>query len=378
MTHATFSSQSQRLLAVLLCATAAACSGPDATHDADGTPDAPPSELRGEVDAITPDAAHDALPDAAAYPLDDTLRVNHLQARGTHNSYHVRPNKPQVPPDWDYTMAPLDVQFGEQGVRHVELDLHWLAEGGFGVYHVAPLDQGSTCGTLDACLGLVRAWSDANPAHHLISIMLEPKDDFETRKLDEHYDELEAVIVATLGREKLLTPDDVRGGHATLREALEADGWPTLGATRGRVMIVLNDEGHAREVYLAGDPTLAGRLLFARGGQGEPFGAFLEYGNPVGDEAQIVAAVEAGYLVRTSAVGAADPGDEAAEAVAAALRSGAHWIASDFPAPAAGHDVWLDLPGGTPSLCNPQSAPAGCTASDIERGLNGGRGLRAR
>ena len=301
-----------------------------------------------------------------AYPLDDTLRVNQLQARGTHNSYHVRPDFQSVAPEWDYTLAPLDVQLGAEGVRHLELDLHWLATGGFGVYHLPALDMGSTCGTLDACLALVRTWSAENPGHHLVSIMLEPKDDVDTAKITDHFADLEAALVAGLGRDRLLTPDDVRGTHASLREALEADGWPTLGATRGRVMIVLNDEGAARDAYLAGDPSLAGRVLFVRGGMGQPYGAFLEYGSPVAHEAEIAAGVQAGYLVRTTAVSAGDDDDEARPELEAALRSGAHWIASDFPAPVEGHGTWLEIPGGTPSRCNPLTAAEGCTSADIE------------
>lgn len=53
--------------------------------------------MQGGGDANEPDAGHDA----AAYPLDDTLRVNHLQARGNHNSYHVRPDWQNVVEDWE-------------------------------------------------------------------------------------------------------------------------------------------------------------------------------------------------------------------------------------------------------------------------------------
>src|SRR5690606_9018207 len=57
------------------------------------------------------------------HPLDEVLRIHHLQAKGTHNSYHIAP--PRAPGVWDYTHAPLDVQLGAQGVRKVELDLYF-------------------------------------------------------------------------------------------------------------------------------------------------------------------------------------------------------------------------------------------------------------
>ena len=34
----------------------------------------------------------------------------------------------------------------------------------------------------------------------------------------------------------VLTPDDVRGHHATLPEAITQDGWPTLDSARGQVI----------------------------------------------------------------------------------------------------------------------------------------------
>ena len=48
------------------------------------------------------------------YPLDDVLRINHIQSKGTHNSYHVRPPaavSPQAP--WLSTIG------GASGARRV-------------------------------------------------------------------------------------------------------------------------------------------------------------------------------------------------------------------------------------------------------------------
>ena len=56
-----------------------------------------------------------------SYPLDDLLRVNELQAVGTHNSYHLRTEGVDRP-EWDYDHLPLDQQADAQGVRQFELD----------------------------------------------------------------------------------------------------------------------------------------------------------------------------------------------------------------------------------------------------------------
>jgi hypothetical protein len=56
-------------------------------------------------------------------PLDGVLRVSHVQAKATHNSYHLMPKDPI--PDWRYEHLPLGEQLAKQGVRGVELDIHW-------------------------------------------------------------------------------------------------------------------------------------------------------------------------------------------------------------------------------------------------------------
>ena len=58
-----------------------------------------------------------------AYPRDDTLRLNQLQALGTHNSYHLLEGV-AIDPELDFEHAPLDVQLGAQGVRQFEPDAH--------------------------------------------------------------------------------------------------------------------------------------------------------------------------------------------------------------------------------------------------------------
>src|SRR5262245_49967547 len=58
------------------------------------------------------------------YPMDDVLRLNHLQAKGTHNSYHIAPGSDLIP-QLEYTHAPLEAQLSNQGVRQIELDVRY-------------------------------------------------------------------------------------------------------------------------------------------------------------------------------------------------------------------------------------------------------------
>ncbi len=303
-----------------------------------------------------------------SYPLDDVLRVNHIQIKGTHNSYH-RKMGATVIPQWNYQFDPLNTQLQDQGVRQIELDVHYKPgkpKATWEVFHVPFVDSKSNCKTLAICLGLVKTWSDSHPGHHLLFILIEPKDDLDFEKISGHYDELDAALLAVFPKDRVLRPDDVRGKHATLRKALETDGWPTLGKTRNKAMFLMLNSGEHRKNYLKGHPNLEDRVIFMRDGKGEPTGAVLEMGGPEGDHSKIQAAVKAGYLVRTKAD---DPNaSDAANAkrAKAALSSGAHLISSDFPAKVAGSNYIFSVPAGTPSGCNPVSAPKSCTSKAVE------------
>src|SRR5690606_5928561 len=68
-----------------------------------GPPDAGRDGGPGRRDAGPPsvDASFDRLTGDVRHPLDDLLRLNHLQAEGTHNSYHLRVREDTLD-DWSY------------------------------------------------------------------------------------------------------------------------------------------------------------------------------------------------------------------------------------------------------------------------------------
>lgn len=297
------------------------------------------------------------------HPKDDTLRLNQVQLEATHNSYHVESDS-NVVPDWNYTHAPLDVQLGDQGVRGVELDVNWNDDDGvFEVFHVAVLDPHSTCDLFTDCLEVLRDWSDAHPGHHTIFVQIEPKSGFSGDSVAERLDALDAEIRSVLPPELLVTPDDVRGTHATLAGALAADGWPTLGATRGRFFFYLDGSRDACLAY-AGDGTLAGRAIFPDSEPTDPFAGFMVVNDP-GDVAR--ARVEAGFLVRVRSESLTAVLDGEPDDLEAALATGAQVVSTDFPTQRGdGITYFVEIPGGAPSRCNPVTAPPDCTSLDVE------------
>lgn len=317
--------------------------------------------------ACAPDPGDSA--DAWSYPLDDQLRFDDLQAVGTHNSYHRRTPGVEIP-EWDYEHAPLDEQLGEQGVRQFELDVWWDAPSrDFRVFHVPLMDETSTCDWLSDCLAVHRAWSDAHPAHHPTATLLELKDAWDAETAAALLADLDATIDAAWPAERRVSPDDVQRDAASLAEGLATGGWPTLGQLRGKALFVLHAGADFRQSYTDGDQSTAGRPIFpdAHGDLGLAVGAFSSINDPVGDADAIAAALAAGHLVRTRAD---SDGDEARADDPthrdAALAVGAHFVSTDFPVPHPDTGYVVAMPGGSPSRCNPVTAPPECTSEALE------------
>ncbi|MBI5502616.1 MAG: hypothetical protein HY907_20390 [Deltaproteobacteria bacterium] len=330
-------------------------SAPDAADATTDLPDASPAET-------TPDAS----PDHAG-PLDDLLRLDQLQVRGTHNSYHVALDSP-VDPSHAYSHAPLDVQLGEQGVRAFELDVHASSSGeGLEVYHIIVLDPLATCDTLAACLTTIRDWSDEHRGHLPLAIWIEVKDDTGGPPISD-LDAVDVEIRAVLDEDRLYTPDDLQGVHDSPRDRLAASGWPTLAELRGKVFFVLLDTDRAAE-YTRGFTDLVGRAMFARADAAhyaDPWAAIAKVNDPTAD-AELAAALAADLLVASNTCGGGDSDTACAYRLAAALRNGVHHLMDDIPAPIAGRDYWADLGfGPAPARCNPRSAPPECTPSALE------------
>jgi hypothetical protein len=55
------------------------------------------------------------------------------------------------------------------------------------------------------------------------------------------FDSLDAAILSVFSRERIITPDKVRGKFKTLEEAVKAHNWPSLEEARGKVIFVLDE-----------------------------------------------------------------------------------------------------------------------------------------
>lgn len=345
---------------------------------------------------------------------DRCLHLNEVQVLGSHNSYHVKMSEPffsalvafdpTLAASLEYSHSPLATQFDSEATRQIELDVFAdpdggryadrhamalfglpiesgiaeLSEPGFKVMHVQEVDFVSTCLTFVACLEQVKAWSDAHPRHLPIMIMVEPKEDVIPDPFSLGFvqplpitaallDSLDAEVRSVFPAEQLITPDDVRGSHATLEEAVLADGWPTLGESKGRVMLTLLGN---RDAYRTGRPSLEGRVMFTSSSPGQPDAAFVMRDSPTGaNTAAIQDLVRQGYVVRTRAdepTIEARSGDTARRE--AALASAAQWVSTDYPLPGSSSwsDYYASIPDGHPARCNPVVTGPACRNDALE------------
>ncbi|MEZ5138725.1 MAG: Ca2+-dependent phosphoinositide-specific phospholipase C [Acidimicrobiales bacterium] len=254
-----------------------------------------------------------------------------------------------------------------------------MQEPGIKVLHIQDVDYRSTCLTFVACLQQIEGWSDANPSHLPIAVLVELKDDplsfgdftFTTPEpwTAAGMDELDDDIRSVMGPDDLITPDDVRGGHPTLEDAVLTDGWPTLGESRGKVLFMMDNGGGYRSAYLAGHPSLEGRILFTNANPGDADAAFVKRNDPF--DASIPDLVQAGYLVRTRAdADTVEAREEDTGPRDAALASGAQFVSTDYPVPgiAVGFTTSYvaEIPGGTVARCNPLIGPETCVDAELD------------
>ncbi|HET8930617.1 MAG TPA: phosphatidylinositol-specific phospholipase C1-like protein [Acidimicrobiales bacterium] len=357
---------------------------------------------------------------AATSGVDDNVKLNQIQVVGSHNSYHLRATQAEyevregVAPEFnvglDYEHPALGVQFSSQRVRQIELDIFadpdgglysdplirsFASEGplpasekaamdapGIKVLHAQDVDYRSNCLTFVACLGAVKTWSDAHPDHAPIAILLELKDDkvpvvpsppavtpvpWTSANIASIDDEINSVF----GADSIVRPDDVRGTHATVNEGVLAGNWPTLGASRGKVLFLMDNDGKQAD-YLQAFPGLRGADLFTNASPGDPDAAFIKMNTPTGENlTQIQDLVRQGYVVRTRSD--ADTIEARANDTStrdAALTSGAQWVSTDFPGE--GSAALLDstysveIPGGVTARCNPINGPADCVDAALD------------
>jgi hypothetical protein len=396
-------------IAIAATALAAGCSK---ASDA-ATVVAPACDLK----AASASAAEAALAGCGVKWIDANVAINQLQSIGTHNSYKqaipdvemalIKERNPQAAITLDYSHKAIAAQL-DKGARQLELDpsddpqgglystplarkmltekgiappdydLSVMAQPGIKVIHAADVDYRSSCLLFVDCLKQVKAWSDAHPTHTPILMMINPKSSGiswpgAAKVLPwgkEAFDRMDQEIRSVFPPEQIIEPDDVRGTHTTLREAVTSGGWPKLGEARGKVIFTMDLSPEANAPYAEGHPSLQGRVAFMTTFPDAPEAAYFTMNEPVKDQALIQERVKQGFLIRTRAdadTREARSGETARRE--AALASGAQFISTDYmwPDERFGTGYTATLPEGAVTRCNPVTSVDLCGGTPAEK-----------
>jgi hypothetical protein len=317
----------------------------------------------GSGDAQVPTPPWKPWPEGAG-PIA-TVRLNHVQMIGTHNSYHVAPLI-AVDASHKYTHKPLDQQL-QGGVRAFELDLHGAADGKIRVYHIQALDDGTTCSTLKECLQTLKSWSDARPTHTPIFVWFEIKNDASLTPAIADVLDVEREVLDVIPAERLITADFVRGRYPSARARVEAEGWPALRDVSGMFAFMLIDRDDLAKKYSADNTSLDGRKIWinaAADQHTQPWALMTKIGGP-GDKDEIADALEHELIVATNICAINNSDDECQSKLDTGLSNGVHMLKDDLPFLIAGRSYFSKLPQGSPG-CNALTARADCEASRLE------------
>lgn len=213
--------------------------------------------------------------------FDDGVKFNEVAFLGTHNSYQILATAPKrasykflkfitfgaVYDKSEFEMDTLTTQL-ENGIRNLEIDIETVDDGNnvsFIVTHDPIFDNVSSCYDFAKALEEIKLWSDNNPDHLPVTIIIEPKSkvtninnmkDFSL----EYANALGETVENVLG-DTLLTPDQMMRDYASFEEMRMADDWLILEETLGKVMVLLHD-CDVTDDYIAQDETIKSLPIF--------------------------------------------------------------------------------------------------------------------
>ena len=327
------------------------------------------------------------------------LRLNEIQIIASHNSYRIKteagifnvlntwtslfPEDVNPLNEWDYTHLPFEEQLTNYNIRSLEIDIYRDPEGGlfynrFGnrlasitvssnepallepglkVLHIPDFDYNTHYLTFKDALQTVKNWSDDNPDHFPIYLLIEPKeitlgnflplpDLVAALEYDESgFQEIESEIKEVFPElSKILKPRDIKKEYNNLQEAIAMEGWPLLKEVREKIIFLLIVSDEEKEAYqnLNNEDE---KLMFILEGK-EDQGIFFALDNPKNSLEEIQSLVTKGYIVRTRAdAGTVEARERNYRRFDQALKSGAQIISTDYYTPDPRHtksNQWSD------------------------------------
>lgn len=279
--------------------------------------------------------------------VSNNIHLDGIQVIGSHNSYKIAIEKPLFNYVYQldssrakalqYSHVSLEKQL-DLGLRNLELDVFYdpiggyysnpngleiikkigkepeafdeeqkLKKPGLKMFHIQDIDFRSHYLLFKDALVALKEWSDKNPNHAPIFILMNTKDQvienlrkplpFTAKALDS----IDIEINSVFSKNQLITPDLVRGKYKTLEESILKKGWPKLKELKGRFLFVLDEKEDKINRYLENHVSLKNRVLFVNSKEGKPESGFRIVNDPIKDFNYIKELVGKGYIVRTRA-----------------------------------------------------------------------------
>lgn len=206
----------------------------------------------------------------------DGVSLADLRFLATHNSYKQGTTKQtdifynyalpvMLGKKYDYVFDTLTEQFNH-GIRSIEIDLGKVeSDDGFSVnvYHNALTETGSSMIDFELGLHEMKMWSDYNPGHLPVTVLVELKGGSFGKYAD--FDEEAMLYVDETLREvfgeSLYTPAEALEGHSSFAELRESGDLPTLEEARGKFIFLLH-ETSVTDTYVGIDPEMRSQAMF--------------------------------------------------------------------------------------------------------------------
>lgn len=283
--------------------------------------------------------------------MSDGVRINEIAVIGTHNSYQLLATSQKRALEGvrsflssgekggnrNFEMDTYTQQL-EQGVRNLEIDIETVDDGenvSFIVTHSPITDNVSSAYDFAKGLEEIALWSDNNPNHLPVYLLIEPKGNVDSINNMKNFNvdyafELDKVIRDVLG-ERLLTPSLIRGSYETLEDMRMADAWPTLEEAAGKIIVLLHPCDVTAE-YIQADTAVSTQAMFPMlrfEDIGKPYASFIldnEPENAIENNKQTIG--EKNLMVRSRADNYPDSSEEK---YSCADKCGSHIITTDYP-----------------------------------------------
>ena len=281
--------------------------------------------------------------------LESGIKFNELRYIATHNSYQTESIDELktiyrnlsdltfglVPAQTADFVSPTVTEQFDSGIYSLELDVEVLDENGdvtFVCMHAPQTQMTTSCYNLALTLKEISMWSDNNPNHLPITIIIEPKGFFlPTKNLNifnfGYADELDALLREGLG-DKLFTPADMLRDYESFEAMRAADDWCEVKDMLGKVLVLLHD-CNATEKYIKLDNSLKSQAMFPMLREGDAdrdCASFLLINNPEKCDGSYIN--EKKFIVRTRADTFTQVKEERRKN---AFACGAQIISTDYP-----------------------------------------------